>query len=161
MQRLLAVLMISARMSCIVAWVRKDYICANALEEPLKRLAVLLCAALSGCILVNQQTATTAKTALVGKSRSAILACLGAPDQVFSDGGTEYLSYYGAGNVRSHGNVFVNSSGGFYSGSSRQAKCIVNFAVRDGRVASVNYRSSGGAITAPDEACGIVVHGCM
>jgi hypothetical protein len=128
----------------------------------MKRLGFLvILGALSGCILVNQQMAETAKTALVGKSRSQILACAGIPNQTFRDGATEYMAYYGSGNVRTHGSGFVEGNSIIYSGGSRQAQCVVNIAIRNDYVSDVNYRSSGGAITAPDEACGIVLRGCL
>jgi hypothetical protein len=53
------------------------------------------------------------------------------------------------------GGVFLHSGGG------RQAQCIVTLAFQGGRVVNVSYRASGGAITAPDEACGTIVQSCL
>jgi hypothetical protein len=134
-----------------------------ALRRDVKRSILLagLCAGLSGCILMDQQAATTAKTALVGKSKSEILACAGIPNQTYRDGSTEYLAYAGSGNVRMSATANQTFGTTIYSGASRQSQCVVSIAIQDGTVAAVTYRSTGGAITAPDEACGQIVKGCL
>lgn len=117
---------------------------------------------LSGCIIAAQQQAEAGKKQLVGKPKSAILACAGVPSGTYSDGGTEYLAYGASGNVRHGGSTTYLGNGIFTStGHSRQSQCIVTFAIQGGKVASVNYRSAGGAPIAPDEACGYVVRGCL
>lgn len=118
--------------------------------------------ALSGCILVAQQQAQQGKTALVGKSRAEILACAGVPNATFRDGGTEYFAYSGSGMLRSGGSTTYVGGGVFlHSGGGGQSQCVATLAFQGGRVANVSYRSSGGAVTAPDEACGNIVKSCL
>lgn len=118
--------------------------------------------ALAGCMVIDQETATQGKTKLVGKSRSEILACAGVPNATFRNGPTEYFAYGASGRAHSGGSAMYLGNGMFTThGSSRQAQCVVTIAFQGNRVAAVNYRSSGGAIIAPDEACGSVVRGCL
>lgn len=124
--------------------------------------AIALSSLLSGCILVAQQQAETGKKQLVGKSKSAILACAGVPNATYKDGVTEYLAYSAAGGVSTGGSSTYVGNGMFInSGHTNQAQCVVTIAIRGGVVSNINYRSSGGAITAPDEACGYVVRSCL
>lgn len=130
----------------------------------LKRAVAAFCVAVSltGCIFVAQDQANKGKTALVGKSRSQILACAGIPNATFRDGGTEFFAYAASGMRREDGDISYVGNGVFLTSSATmQAQCIVTLSLRGGVVASVNYRSSGGAITAPDEACGYVVRSCL
>lgn len=128
--------------------------------SPLVALSVI--ALLSGCVIAAQQQAEAGKKQLVGKPKSAILACAGVPNGVYRDGGTEYMAYGAVGNVRHGGSTTYLGSGVFVSNSrSRQAQCTVTFGIQNGKVASVNYRTAGGALIAPEEACGYVVRGCL
>lgn len=123
---------------------------------------VAFSATLSGCILVAQQQAEAGKKQLVGKPKSAILACAGVPNATYKDGGTEYLAYSAAGGVSTGGSsTYVGNDMFINSGHTNQAQCVVTIAIRGGVVSNINYRSSGGAITAPDEACGYVVRSCL
>jgi len=127
----------------------------------MKYIALFALAALCGCTIANQQTAGKARTNLVGKPKGAILTCLGAPDQVYQDGATEYLSYGATG--RSRGGMIANSVGSsiIMTGVSRQSQCVATFAIQNGVVASVNYRSSGGGLFSPEEACGSILRNCL
>ncbi len=124
--------------------------------------AIALASLLSGCILVAQQQAETGKKQLVGKSKSAILACAGVPNATYRDGGIEYLAYSASGGLNSGGSTTYVGNGMFINNShANQAQCVVTIAIRGGAVSNISYRSSGGAITAPDEACGYVVRNCL
>lgn len=123
---------------------------------------VAFSATLSGCILVAQQQAEAGKKQLVGKPKSAILACAGVPNATYRDGGIEYLAYSASGGLNSGGSTTYVGNGMFINNShANQAQCVVTIAIRGGAVSNISYRSSGGAITAPDEACGYVVRNCL
>lgn len=125
-------------------------------------IVATLLAVLSGCVLVGQEAAEKGKTALIGKTKSELLACAGIPGATYQDGGTEYLAYAGTGNYRRPGTTTYLGNGVFmHAGGGNNTSCIVTLALRNNRVAAVNYRSSGGALIAPDEACGLVVKSCL
>lgn len=118
-------------------------------------------ALVSGCSVMDQQSAEAGKTQLVGKTKSAIIACLGVPDRTYTEGDSEYLAY--AANGRTRGGMVANRSGNtvIMSGGSRQSQCVVNFGFQQGTITTVTYRSTGGRWQAPDEACGELVRLCL
>lgn len=113
--------------------------------------------ALTGCVYVEQGNATKGKTALVGKTRSQILACAGVPNETYKNGSSDYFAYDGTGRTRIS---MVPVGGNMIAGVGRQSQCTVTLGFKGDRVATVNYRAGGGLLT-PEEACGPIVKSCL
>lgn len=118
---------------------------------------------LAGCALERATTATQARDALVGKSKSEILACAGAPDRERREGDWEYLSYLRV----------EHPSGGELPGEARRENpalakafadrryCEVTFVLHDGRVQRLGYAGNTGGLLTQGEQCGYIVEPCV
>lgn len=133
---------------------------------------------LNGCSEreARQQQALTARNELVGLSETRLLSCAGTPSRSRSEGNTHYLTYQSAGmsadeaaGVGGFGGTGgtdmginpVNAGVGQKIGTSALDPnyCEATFAVVDGRVADIRYRTSGGYFRTAQ--CSDIVSPCL
>lgn len=127
-------------------------------------LAGLAILVLTGCSEreARQQQALTAQTDLIGTSEARLLSCAGTPARSRTAGSTQYLTYQSAG-MRADENAAIGSFGGGGPGGTLGVSpvgvgvgipvgtsaldptyCEATFTLVDGRVAEVDYSTSGG-----------------
>jgi len=130
-----------------------------------RELVIATAMALSGCAMQQSAVANKAKEQLVGKSEEEVLLCMGVPHAQMESGEVEVWAYNSGGSTIgfSSGNAYVN--GNWVQGNSvgiRQSNyCVVNLAMKDGEVVSVNYQGRTGRPLAPSEECYGAVRNCL
>lgn len=112
-------------------------------------LGLLLAFLFNACAGQRANTASEAKTSLVGKSEAQVLTCMGVPPQRANAGQTKVWSYPSGGDTTTVG--FAGSS------YSMRKYCVVNVVISDGRVTAVNYAGRTGSL---DEQCAFAVKNC-
>jgi hypothetical protein len=124
-------------------------------------LPVLLLAACSGG--QNLIQAQDARRQLVGMGEDKILACMGRPQGRFTFSGTEVWQYNSnvardpaKGTSNTYGTAAM--AAGAPVGEARY--CVVNIAMGNKTVQSVNYSGISGA-TPEDELCAAALKGCL
>lgn len=137
-------------------------------------LAVALAATVAACSgpprVFDRSTAPA--DALVGMSRSDVLACAGRPDSTRLRGGVETLVYGEGASPEDSPYVYSDSTrgGGITGGIAgdspiaqglRNAYCEVVFEIADGRVMDARYRSATGSLTGSPGACATIVESCL
>jgi hypothetical protein len=138
-----------------------------------KRVLLVLALMLSGCSGSGQNLIQLqdSRNRLVGLSDEKILACMGRPQGRFTYGSTEVWQYNsnaarepagGAASTPAHGATPM-AAGGPAATSAPAAGaryCVVNVAMSNKAVQSVNYSGLSGA--APEaEQCATAVKGCL
>jgi hypothetical protein len=153
-------------------------------------VCILSVAALAGCAIQRAETASTARTAMVGMPKEDVLACMGSPNTSGAQGDTEVWGYNSgdgrvvtfnqsnafttgqsstAGNAAFTGNAAYfgshtagsASTNAFGLGMSRRFYCTVNVVFRGGRVSRVNYSGPTGPLLAQGEQCAYAVQNCV
>jgi len=129
-------------------------------RRAVRKMCGLLSVALSGCAIADSRTAETAQRSLVGWSKLAAEACLGAPVHESSFGDTDILTYV-ASSTDSHTVsiglplvIGISVAGGGY--------CNAVVRVKGGRVAEVRYiGETNGYYGARDAYCAPIVRSCV
>ncbi len=136
----------------------------TSLYSALRRVSMMGLFVLAGCTATERaEEAELAQRALVGLTKSNLLACAGTPDRTSGGGDFEVLTYESrrlGTPVDTNTQVFTNSTrssvvAGTTSGSRISARnpvtreirsdyCEAAFTVIDGTVTDVRYRSPGG-----------------
>lgn len=104
---------------------------------------------LEGCAIVENEQAISAKSLLIGRSRSEIMACAGIPDETVRNHGTETAFYSAAARY---------SAGATVLGLKN---CNVQFTFEAGVVSAVDYMVEDPGPFAPLEACAEIVSACL
>lgn len=140
----------------------------------LTALAVATAATLAACSGPPRvfDRSTSPADALVGMSRSDILACAGRPDSTRLRGGVETLVYGEGASPEGSPYIYSDSTrgGGITGGIAgdspiaqglRNAYCEVVFEIADGRVIDARYRSATGSLTGSPGVCATIVDSCL
>lgn len=114
----------------------------------------------AGCAVRDSETATRAKTALLGVSSLDLQSCLGAPDNRSTVGRDEVLTYKGNSTSSGGINITLPVIGGGIS-LSGGGYCNATFRVVEGRVAAVQYNGETDASLAPNAYCAPLVRNCV
>jgi hypothetical protein len=129
----------------------------------MRHLLVLVLLAFCGCAIQRALEAQDAKEQLVGMSDEKILACMGPPHNRSAVGGTEVWQYgsgdnstTAVGNANAWGGGMVTAS---VSTSSRY--CMINIAMANHVVRSVNYSGPTGGLVTEGEQCAFAVKACL
>jgi hypothetical protein len=104
---------------------------------------------IEGCALVENEQAISAQSALIGRSRSEIVACAGIPDETERVHGTETAVYSAAARY---------SAGGTILGLKN---CTVRITFEAGRVSAIDYFVDDPGPLAPLEECAEIVSACL
>lgn len=107
--------------------------------------ALALLATAAACARPAAPTAPEAQKALIGASRTQILACAGQPAATSEVGGLEYLTYRraetaGAGHLQSVPRIPVIGSLGM-GGPGYRVTCEATFVLKDGAVEALSFRT--------------------
>ena len=94
--------------------------------------------------------ASQAKTALIGRTKQQILACMGAPPNRASAGDIEAWSYPSGGETSTIGFVGLSYSMNRY--------CVVSIVINGDRVSAVNYTGRTGTLS---EQCAFALENCV
>lgn len=121
-------------------------------------ISLLILTFLFGCVTTatrvhRSKIAEKAKTELIGKSKTEILSCAGAPVGKDTSGKLEFLSYVSGnkiGNVDKQKNFPVETR-----------YCEVTFVFENDKVIDILYTGRTGARSSKDEQCAFVVEKCM
>ena len=108
----------------------------------------------SGCVFQRETTAANAKTSMIGMSKEAILACMGAPARKASEGETSVWTYM-SGDGRQ--NILI----GQHHATSRTRSCKIDVIMRSGRVAKINYSGRTGGLLTVGEQCAYAIENCV
>src|SRR3990172_3176391 len=117
---------------------------------------------LTGCSGQSLIELQDARRQLVGFSDEKILACMGQPQGRFTFGNTEVWQYNsrgqaaGAGNPQARGTSAMGAGAAVASGGY----CIVNIAMSNRTVQSVNYSGLTGVLP-QDQQCASAVKACL
>jgi hypothetical protein len=115
----------------------------RGINRPTIAICAFLVAALAGCALQRAETASNARTAMVGMPKEDVLACMGVPASSGGEGGTEVWGYNsGDGRVvtASMANAFTTGQ----SSTTGHATVLGNTALNDGHtVGSANTSGFG------------------
>jgi hypothetical protein len=125
-----------------------------------RALAIVLVAALAGCATSRSQTASDARTRMVGMSKENVLACMGAPQQRVAEGATEVWRYPSGGGTVTAATATASGNMAMGMANTSARYCIVNLVIRDGAVTQVNYSGPAGSVLAPGEQCAYAVQNC-
>lgn len=129
----------------------------------MRALLVLLTLTLAGCSGQNLIQLQDARRQLVGFSDEKILACMGRPQGRFTFGSTEVWQY-NSGIGREQVNGTANTSGNSAMGAGAPVAgaryCVVNIAMSNRAVQSVNYSGLTGVLP-EDEQCASAVKACL
>lgn len=109
-------------------------------------------------VFARQETASTAKESLVGRSQEQILSCMGAPDSQATAGSTTVWSYGRSGDLRG---AAVRTSPRTAGLTLNQRDCRVDIAFRSNVVADVIYRGRTGGLLTQGEQCAFIVAPCV
>lgn len=109
------------------------------------RALFALSLSLAACAPPPGEAPTSAATALVGKSKAALLACAGTPAAAYDAAGVEYLSYrtrhtVGVGYLQSVPRIPVIGSLSM-GGKGSQVTCEATFVLRNGIVETASFRA--------------------
>ena len=128
-------------------------------------MVVLLCLAASGCKFTRVETASRAQTEMIGMSKAAVLACMGAPAAKEAAEQIEVWSYPSGGDVDTFGTGTAYSSGSSVYGSgvasSKQRYCVVSIVMQNDIVTRVNYQGRTGGLLTEGEQCAFAVTNCV
>lgn len=111
-------------------------------------LAIAVIAMASGC--ANRYTEEGLNKRFVGKSKSYLLGCAGAPSSQQKDGSQEFLTY----ETEAQSGYYSGYQGGFNTSS-----CRMNFTVMNGSISNVSF-SSFGHWANPTQACDRMMGAC-
>ena len=110
---------------------------------------ILALSLLTACKFYRAEVASDAQTQMVGMSKEAVLACMGAPAQIGQAGDTEVWSYSSGGDATT------------VSSTTLQRYCIVNVLMADDRVRSISYSGRTGGLLTEGEQCAFAVENCV
>ena len=119
-------------------------------------LVVFFC--LNGCAhtkIGRAKLADRAKYELVGKTKTEILMCAGAPVRSEREGDFEFITYFSGGDK----SVYVDDEMGYASVKKRY--CEVTFVLQNGVVQKVNYTGRTGGLATKGEQCAFVLQNCV
>lgn len=119
--------------------------------------------ALAGCAIQRSLQAQDAQKQLVGMTDEKIMTCMGPPHSRSAAGATEVWQYgSGDGTTSAHANA-NNWGGGIVTGSvtSSSRYCMINIAMREHVVQSVNYSGPTGGILTGGEQCAFAMQACL
>jgi hypothetical protein len=118
---------------------------------------------LAGCAAQRAEIAHLAQTKMVGLTKEQVLGCMGPPQNKAAEGATEVWSYKSGGETRSTSSTM--NLGGALSietdGATQQRYCIVNVAMANGNVSSVNYSGPNGDAFTAGEQCAYAIQNCV
>ena len=124
-------------------------------------LSAIAAVLLAGCIFERSQEAKEARTALIGKSRSEILACAGQPRSTVKDGPIEAFVYFtGTPNYDRLLDIKPTDAQQV-TGTNLPKDCRVRIIFRNDVVEKVDYSGNTGGLFSRGEACASVVRGCL
>jgi hypothetical protein len=115
---------------------------------------------LAGCAGQNPIDQQDAADHLVGSSDAKILACMGKPQGRYTVGTTEVWQYNAGGLIVGKANVQGKSEKGSVAPAAGPRYCIVNIAIGNKAVQSVNYSSLTGAAVQSQE-CVAAIRACL
>ena len=125
-------------------------------------MRILLCGLifllLSGC--ANLIPTQEPSYGLVGSSERKILACMGRPQGRFTVGATQVWQYNSGGVILGSADVRAKTGKGRAAPVASPPYCIVNIAMRNKAVQSVDYRDLSGA-PLEDEHCAPAIKACL
>lgn len=120
-------------------------------------LLVVATVPLTGCTIGRQQDAMDAQRQMVGMTRPAVLACMGAPASRAEAGDVEAWAYSATGDST----AFAMPAGPGFAAFGRQARCTVNVMFSGPTVSRVAYNAGGSGFLVPEESCAPLVKACL
>jgi hypothetical protein len=121
----------------------------QAIPMRISKIALVVGLLVQGCAVVRNQDATDARTALIGRSRSEIMACAGIPNNDTKADGKEIATYSVAARYSASGVVLGVRN------------CTVTIVFDAGLVSSVAYIVEDPGPLAPFESCAEIVSTCL
>jgi hypothetical protein len=118
----------------------------------------LMLSLLSGC--ANLIPTQEPSYGLVGLSEQKILACMGRPQGRFTVGATQVWQYNSGGVILGSADVRAKTAKGRAAPIASPPYCIVNIAMRNKAVQSVDYRDLSGTAL-EDEHCAPAIKACL
>jgi len=112
-------------------------------------MGLATCFLFEGCAFVANEQAITAQSALFGRSRPEIMACVGIPNETATIRGIETALYSAAARYAAGGTVLGLKN------------CTVRITFMAGRVSAVDYIVDDPGPLAPLEACAEIVSACL
>lgn len=123
----------------------------------------ILLISIGGCNnkFTRASTAELGKTELVGKSKTDILTCAGAPTRSEKVDDMEFLTYYSGGDSDAYVAGGGGNSAGGGSVSIKQRYCEVTFVLQNNIVQKVNYSGRTGGLITEGEQCAFAIDNCI
>lgn len=115
----------------------------------------------AGCAFERADLAKQAQTSLQGRSRAAILACMGPPARQAKDGTQEVFGYDSGGNEQRFSTISSGRNNRFTTGYASTRYCTVDIVMYDGVVDNVIYRGATGGLLTQGEQCAYAVAACV
>jgi hypothetical protein len=123
--------------------------------------AVIMVGLLAGCIFERSQEAKDARTAMLGMSRSQVLACAGQPRSTVKDADHEIFTYFIGQPDYDRILGIQPTDAQRVTGSTKPKYCRVRILFRGDVVDKVDYSGNTGGILTRDEICASVVKRCL